>query len=253
MNDNANRTVGPLDAIRELAKSNPEAATVVLCAVAVFAAVALIVGFGVDPQAQLPSALYVIGIGIVLLIATKIVFNQVLFNALSWFAAAVALAWIGGFVYFKADQERPLELRCVLYFWQSCTYTADAEGAKGAAALPAVPAARATSDSPPTEFKRSDYRILMQFAGSIDRKKSIIPLLLALRGTGWVVPEAEKGGERTSAAVGYNEVRYGEATDEPAADALARSVAQQRIGASTVKAVQSSGIDPGTLEIWISH
>jgi hypothetical protein len=91
--------------------------------------------------------------------------------------------------------------------------------------------------------------VYIQFAGLIDRAK-IIALNVALKQAGWRV--AGPSGERTGNAAGFNEVRYSNQANRPAAEALANAVTAARIGNRTVTIRQMPEIGNDNLELWIS-
>lgn len=70
---------------------------------------------------------------------------------------------------------------------------------------------------------------------------------------GWGVQGASQGGERTAAAAGTAEVRYADAADAPAAQALAQAVMAFHIISRPIKPVPNNRVDKGTLEVWISR
>ncbi|RJF87980.1 hypothetical protein D3874_13905 [Oleomonas cavernae] len=97
----------------------------------------------------------------------------------------------------------------------------------------------------------ADYRVFVQFAGSIDRDK-IREMMRSLSDLGWNVQGTAAGGERTEAALGTGEVRYSRTKDKRAAEELARQVQQQGVTMRDIKAVLVSSIHLGTLEVWVS-
>jgi len=91
----------------------------------------------------------------------------------------------------------------------------------------------------------SSYTVLLQFAGAT--RESAVSVSTALKAVGWKI----LGEERTSAAAGQNEVRYGAAADLPAAELVAADL--RALGLSAVLSVKiNPNIKPGTIEIWIS-
>jgi hypothetical protein len=92
--------------------------------------------------------------------------------------------------------------------------------------------------------------VYIQFAGLIDRAK-IVALNVALKQAGWKV--AGPSGERTGKAAGFNEVRYSNEANRPAAEALAKAVTAARIGNRTVTIRQMPKIGDDNIELWISN
>lgn len=103
----------------------------------------------------------------------------------------------------------------------------------------------------PIALRNKDYKVWIQFAGTITREE-MIQLGAAIKRKWPQTPGASRGGERTKAAAGYNEVRYGPQADETAARNLANDI--NSIGNfPPVKVEQSTLISPGSLEIWLSR
>ncbi len=88
----------------------------------------------------------------------------------------------------------------------------------------------------------------IQFAGF--KREDVAKAASALKSAGWAVPSPEKGGERTTAAIGYSEVRYGAPTDKAAAELLTKELIETGL-VKDAKAVDVSDVKPNTLEIWI--
>jgi TIR domain len=105
--------------------------------------------------------------------------------------------------------------------------------------------------SPDTPIKPADYQVFVQFAGVIQRD-DVIAMSHKLSEKGWRVQGADRGGERTGSAAGYNEVRYSPG-DEAAAKALARLIQEANLVPNTIAVTPASGIDANTLEVWISR
>lgn len=106
---------------------------------------------------------------------------------------------------------------------------------------------------PPLELGAA--RVFVQFAGF--NRDDVVVLAQALSGEGWQVEAADKGGERTGAADGLNEVRYFRADDRTLAEALALSVSAGLKGQPPIVVKDLSGTkfgqgEPGLLEVWIS-
>ncbi len=252
MSDKPETGLGMLDIVRELAKLNPTAATVILCGVGVAAAAAFVGTLGTNQEAAISSALYVLAVGFTLLFLTKLVANQLFVAVASWFALALLVCWCGTFVAFKVGRERSDILRCVVFFWQSCGSTADAAAAAAVpvrtmATVPALPAS-----SPPGVIPAA-YRVTMKFNGAIDRERQIIPFLRGLKDQGWNIAAADARGDRTPAAQGINEVRYLGEAERNAAQVLAQVVQKANISGQEITTRATPGLAPTTLEIWIAR
>ncbi|RJF89339.1 hypothetical protein D3874_22140 [Oleomonas cavernae] len=97
----------------------------------------------------------------------------------------------------------------------------------------------------------ASYRVFVQFAGLIERE-NVKAMMKKWADAGWGVQGAGSGGERTAAAAGLAEVRYGRATDATAAAALARLVEAQKLSERPMTTVFTPIINPGVLEVWVS-
>jgi hypothetical protein len=73
------------------------------------------------------------------------------------------------------------------------------------------------------EIRPGDYKVFVQFAGVL-RRDDVRDMMKNLHDVGWNVLGIDGGGQRTSAAAGYNEIRYGDSGDASAAQALAKAV-----------------------------
>lgn len=120
----------------------------------------------------------------------------------------------------------------------------------------AVVTAEAAAPSPaPVSAQQSGARIFIQFAGF--KREDVIELAADLGGQGWKVEGAARGGERTGAADGLNEVRYFNPGDKANAEALALSVSagmagQPPIAVKDLSATKYAQAETGLLEVWIS-
>jgi hypothetical protein len=103
----------------------------------------------------------------------------------------------------------------------------------------------------PSTFKASDYQVFTQFAGVLQRDQ-IRGMMETLQKDGWKMQGVTGGGERTPAAAGQNEIRYGSTEDRVAAEGLAAAVQKSELSGRSVAAAQNPRIPARTLEIWIS-
>jgi DNA/RNA endonuclease G (NUC1) len=86
--------------------------------------------------------------------------------------------------------------------------------------------------------------IYLQFAGMV--REDVKSIAERLKPLGWLIP----GEERTGAAAGYNEIRYGDDDDRRAAELLAADL--RALGRSSIRAKKASGVKSKIPEIWIS-
>lgn len=146
-----------------------------------------------------------------------------------------------------------------------CFVTIQAEGCPGspkyshtalANALTEVVEASAPAASGTPLQTVSPGLVFMQFAGNLQRE-TIVELAQALSAEGWRMQGATRGGERTAAASGLNEIRYFHQEDRLYAEALARSIMDKVdwIPSMEVRDLSRSRYNPekGQLEIWISR
>lgn len=112
------------------------------------------------------------------------------------------------------------------------------------------------AEAAPPVLELGAARVFVQFAG-FDREE-VVALARSLATEGWRVEAADKGGERTGAADGLNEVRYFHADDRALAEALALSVSAALLGQPLIAVKDLSGTqfgqgEPGLLEVWVSE
>lgn len=239
------------EAMKIWMKDNPSQASIVLAGVACFAAVATVISFGINLESNISSALYIIGVGLVLAIAARIGSDKLMLAALSWFAILLLVLWVATYL---ALNTLPLsastrqQLSCAVWLVRDCRALVDQETASPATpnTIPILPALPTAPNVVP-----ANYAVTMQFAGSLDRG-SVRTVMQQLSDLGWNVQGVKGGGERTAAAASTSEIRFA-AGDEAAAKALATLVDATKISLKPVHAVQNSRVTKGTLEIWVSQ
>jgi hypothetical protein len=235
----------PLQVLREYSKENPKSAALLFGAVACFAAVAAIGAFSSDLESSVPSVLWVLLIGALLLIVTYIVNNKLMMGVLSWFAVAMLIGWIIVSVLHRFFP-RSGELACAAIWWAPCLVTADSR-ATPSQIPPVSPPAIPTTAS----FKPQDYTVVVQFAGTLARE-DVRVMMQKLEDNGWRVQGTKEGGERTAAAAGKNEVRFAEGDKGPA-EALAKSVQGTNLIRNVTVTPGDRSVQKGRLELWISR
>jgi len=99
--------------------------------------------------------------------------------------------------------------------------------------------------------------VFLQFAGSIPRDK-VIELASELSGLGWNMQGRDRGGERTPAAAGFNEIRYFKPEDKDLATQLALDVMSKANWVSRNVEIRLIPLSSATaqtdqIEIWISQ
>jgi hypothetical protein len=73
-----------------------------------------------------------------------------------------------------------------------------------------------------------------------------------LKEVGWKVRGVAEGGERIASASGLAEVRYGDPSDEEAAEALRNAIQGAKLTRKTMRIARIGVIPKGYLEVWIS-
>ena len=238
--------MSPVEYLREFAKSNPTTAAILSAAIACFAAVAVIVKFGIDLQATIPSVVYVIVVGTVFYLLGRLLDEPLARRAASWCLAVFIVAWIGVFFWSRLHP-RNEAVACAVYFWAPCLVTAD-QIASDTARKPDLSVPQASGFSKDVKAK---YKVFIQFSG-FDRT-TIVSLAQGLTKLGWIVQGANSGGERVDTAAQLAEVRYGDPSARPAAEALAAALNASKISAKEIKAVHLGIIKTDTLEVWIGQ
>lgn len=231
--------------LKVYAQQHPQGAAILMGAVACFAAVAAVKSFGTGFEESIPSVLYIIGIGGLLLIVVAVLNDAIIMTFIKWFCVLLLIAWLSVFVAHKIKVEPRAELACAAFFWQPCRDTADS------IAPPASLPPQQQVDIPRVENAGS-YQVFVQFAGLINRD-DVRTMMRRLSDSGWKVQGVEGGGERTAKAAGFAEVRYASRGDEPAAKALAEAVQATKLLPTPLKATENPNLKKGTLEVWISR
>ena len=238
-----------LEYLKNYYRTNPTAAAILSGAIACFAAVTVIGKFGIDLQASIPSVFYALGIGIVFYLVVRLLDEPASRRAASWFFLLLVAAWVIAFFWSRLHPKDP-ELQCAVYFWAPCGQTADDVATDTAPKPQVVQAAPNPTSGGLSSDAKAQFQVFIQFAGFT--RDTIIGVASTLGSQGWKVQGADRGGERTSNAAGYTEVRYHDAAARPAAEALAAALNATKITSKQVKAKQLDIIKPDTLEIWIS-
>lgn len=249
---------GPLDFLKEWATKNPQPAALLFGGIACFAAVAVVLGFGIRFEAAIAPIFYVLGVGIALAVATRIVNNALMMNGLSWFVLGLGILWVVTFLAYRVvplSSTHSQQLSCVVWFWIDCRTIVDDDTHTNALPVPPSP----PPPPPPvvvppptaTGIQPAKYQVLVQFAGVLTRD-SVRGMMQRLKEQGWNVQGIAGGGQRTSTAAGTAEVRARE-SDRAAAQALATAVQASGLTAKPVEVKPNNSVESGTLEVWISR
>lgn len=244
--------MSPTGFLKEWSEKNPKQSAIVLAGVACFAAVAVVLGFGIDLQSNIKNVYYIIGAGVSVVILSRMLNNEIMSSTFTWFVFILAVLWTIAFIIYKAVLLPPLHhqrLACVVQFWEECKIVAD--NVAEASAPPIESKITAAIASVPKAEIGKNLKVYVQFAGSISRDK-VRAMMRDLESKNWAVQGAQGGGERTVLAAGQSEVRYS-GDNAAAAEALAKAVTAYGISGQPVKPVKNQLVPVGQLEVWISN
>lgn len=236
-----------IEYLRMWISRNRPAAALVSGAIALFAAVAVIEGFGGDLEAKIASIVWILAIGFLLIVIERFLGEPFAMRALAWFFGALLVLWVLVFIWSKLEPENP-RATCLVFFWQPCRVTADIKADAASPAGITLQGSASPADTVTPAIPVGQYQVYIQFAGY--SRTTIVELARLLETGGWKVEGAGQGGERIASAAGKAEVRH-HSGDEQAAKALAAAISATNI--KTVKTVRMDIIKPGTLEVWIGQ
>jgi hypothetical protein len=228
------------------AKDHPREAALVLAGVAAFAGVATVIGFGIDLESQIRPVLYLLLIGGLVIIVTAILNDKLIVSVLKWFILALFIIWVVAFALHRSIFRDSEALNCFVLFWAECRNLADQKADRTNPPPPVV----TTPTAPPPMAK--SHKVQFQFAGSLDRD-DVRVVMRRLRDAGWLVENVDRGGRRTGDAAGKAEIRYRNDRDQQAAQDLAAALNATKLITKEIKPVRAEGLDPDTLEVWISR
>ena len=223
---------------------------------AVIAAASFAANWVADWSSALKFGGLIIILGVVLALVSFIAGDPTLKRVLGWFLTLFIVLISMTFFFSAVTRGRGFvpEPWCLLNFSRE---PCNAPG--GAADLAAernstpVTTPKNVQPPPPGQFKPADYEVVVQFAGVITRE-SVRNMMSKLAQAGWRVPDAQRGGERTTTAIGYNEIRYRTQADKPAALALAAAVQNANLTPTAIAVRENAkDVDPKRLEVWLSH
>lgn len=204
--------------------------------------------------------------GMFLLLATgfviffKVIDGSILPRVIVWYFTSLLLLTVSTF-WIQAILRTPapflIEARCFVYLWsQGCPLGTSIAQTVEVASPPETETER---DSLPntTYIPVKSNRVYVQFAGALSREK-VTEVLLKLKGEGWNVQNASRGGERTAKAVGIDQVRYFHEEDEDIAMQLGTKFNElaswrgfDKLAVAFV-AGHKSIVPIGQLEVWTS-
>ncbi len=231
----------PLDVIKQLLKSNPLVGNFILGGLGLIAAAAIAVSWHINVEYALLLGLGILALAFLVYLATTVVSHSpALGTAFAWGIFAIFLLWSGSVLAATVLQNESWmpPPYCIIKFWAPCAQQNQA-------------VAKETSVSVPSRARQ--YKVYLQFAGKISRDE-MRHLASLLHNQGhWDIEGGGRGGERTEAAVGYNEVRYRDDADAASAEALANQIQQVNVTGHQIVTDQNPVVKPGSLEIWISN
>lgn len=244
--------MSPLEFLREWSKNNPRLSSIVLSGVACFAAVAVVLSFGINLETNVKNVYYIIGVGVSAAIIAEVINNKIISSVIAWFCFILMICWTSAFVIYKAmilDATHHQRLACVVRFWEECKLVADNIAEETAPKVESK-ITLAVSSVPKAEIGRT-LKVFVQFAGSISRD-AVRTMMRDLESKNWAVQGTQGGGERTIRAAGQSEVRYS-GDNAAAAEALAVAVTAYGISGRPVKPVRNPLVASDELEVWISN
>jgi len=150
--------------------------------------------------------------------------------------------------------------QCLLNPLTPCQILLDrqASALSGETPVPTIPTTQPTQTPQPEPTagpRDASFKVFLQFAGTFTRSQ-VVEAAQSMASAGWNMQGSDRGGERTAASVGFNEVRYPQDI-EGAADSAARLAAAVKatglIGDRILAVKPSAIVKADTLEIWISN
>jgi hypothetical protein len=269
----------PVEILKLLVEVDKNAASALVAGLAVAAIVPIVRYWEIDNTTSLIIVAFVLGSGVALRVIVLLFSSDPAFRPhrvfLGWLLIAVItlpiLTMFTSAVMGSASPFRPVY--CQAQFWRNCDDVEEeltnARRARlqeithafpnliqPASAAPAAPLSFANSavmriQATPSDL-RHNHKVLIQFAGLIDRQR-MLSFSGELARKGWQVSVPQNGGLRTQKAAGFNEIRYSDAQDERAAKLLSDDVNGVSPGGQPSVVRRSPGIEAGTLQVWISR
>jgi hypothetical protein len=245
----------PTAAIERLLTVNRDTAVLILTGIAVFAAISIVGAYNINYDTALRVAAYVFGFGVVATVLSIIISDLRVRAVLGWFLVALAMVWtivLSISVLFQPGPFPPVY--CIVNIAQRCDDVAEsialAEQKRAVVSVDILPAPIAPVEAPPTPMTIPQQQVVVQFAGLLTRD-SVRNLMRTLQAEGWNMQGTDGGGERTEAAVGYNEVRYAPG-NEADATILANALQALNLTGKPIIVVENPKVQSDRLEVWLS-
>lgn len=258
-------TLDPIALLQLALKVDRRAASIIIIGLVAFTVVAIINTLGMDdPKGSALAVAYVVGAGFLISILAKIVGDSIAQTVLSWAVTALIVVFMATVAYGAIVPRQTLvnPPACVLQFWAPCNDKLDELASVQAPVSPLPPpspasqprAANPSTAPAPSSIVPPPVNIYVQFAGLISRE-NMIKVSTGLVAQGWKVQGANRGGERTQAAAGLNEVRYANPELKGAAERLAQELSATGIANRPVRArqVDIPRFPANTMEAWNSN
>jgi len=266
------KKINPIEIIKLLVEVDKQAAAALIAGLAVAATVPIVRSWEINDTTSLIIVGFVLGGAIVLKVIAAIFGADPAFRlhriVLGWLLIAIiTLPILTMFTSAVMGNVSPFNpVYCQTRFWRDCNDVEEELANERAArrhgsapATAAAPAALRSTDmrmmslqAAPDASLRHGRKVLVQFAGLIDRER-MRAFNRELARRGWDVPESDKGGQRTQKAAGVNEIRYGDTRDEPSADLLSNDVNDITPSSQRTIVRRDQRIAAGTLEVWVSR
>lgn len=243
----------PAKVLSLLLRINRPAAVFLLTGLAVLAAAAIASSWrNISPNALALFGIYILGFSVITYVLVYIVMDAVLKRILGYFITGIFMCWTSAiFISAVVPPDLiplPAPVCLIQIFREDCSLKDSAAKEKHTPVARVEPVVAAASGT----IRRGDFTVFVQFAGVIVRD-DVRAMMTKLETEGWKVEGAQKGGERTAKAAGYNEIRYSSDEDENAAKDLARSVQEKNLTPKGIVIAKTFSVPRRTLEVWISR
>jgi len=233
---------------------DPRASAILYGGLAVIAAAAVAASLKVDFYSAVRSGAVILALGALLGLVAFVFNDATLRLVLGWFITLFIILVSMTFFFSAVTQGRYFipPVYCLVHCFDRDPCNAPGGAADDYATRNFTPVVTPkTVEAPPSsQFRPADYQVFVQFAGVIQRK-DVKDMMIKLKGNGWRVEGASEGGERTTSAIGYNEIRYLSPGDEPAARALAVAVQNANLTPTPVAVKLNSKVTAKSLQVWL--
>ncbi|MEJ6403964.1 hypothetical protein [Yoonia sp. 2307UL14-13] len=264
--------MSPIKVIAQLFKVSPKIATMILAGVGLFAAAAIVLGFGFDMADLQLVAIYILIFATCVTVFTFILNDGRMRSTICWIVIVAFGGWTVG-LFDSALQATgrlpslPCYIRMPIEHPQMCevrlapTIAVVGEQQEARLTLPAIRgperlwlAQADVTAQPANPHLTANTNIYLQFTPNVPRQR-VVDLAANLTDLNWHIEGGDKGGEQVKAGPDRNEVRYFHPGDQAAAMALAQSL--HALNPTAPVAVRDftrlrRAAPDGQLEIWVN-